>query len=187
MGKKIIYANMSDDLSSSISQTEQHISKPQTLLGWFYHIWQDEMIVLPCLPLRHISTGCDNCRSKQTQQGPEQRKVTEGCSSSCPHLQIDHTLLSAIWPLNIQEESCRHATEIYFMIFRNVSLFFRWACCWGPCEGCVSNLNAEQETSAWSQEDSSLCHFPSSAASSPALLLAEWEGGGEKKLKNNKY
>lgn len=75
--------------------------------------------------------------------------------------------------------------QIYFMIFRNVSLF--------PVgmllrrrRGCVSNLNAEQETSAWSQEDSSLCHLRSRTASNPALLLllllAKYEGGGEEKF-----
>lgn len=49
------------------------------------------------------------------------------------------------------------------------------------CGGCVSNLNAEQETSAWSQEDSSLCHSPSRTASNPTLLLIKWEGGGGEK------
>lgn len=112
-------------------------------------------------------------------------KVTERCRSSCPHLWIDHTSLSAIWPLNTRRKSqaCDRAQAPKSTLWPSEMFHFLSSgrAASAVVRGCASHLNAKRETSAWSHRDSSLCHFPSRAASSPALPLRQkWEGGGEK-------
>lgn len=143
-----------------------------------------EIIVLPCLPLQQffhrpwqpqVTTNPKRTSAAKGYRGMLQFLPT---SLNRSHLALSHLTFK----YSGKFQACDRGAWIYFMSFRNVSLFpvgvllrLLW--------GCVSNLNAEQETSAQSQEDSSLCHFLYRTASNPALLLTKWEGGGEKKIK----
>ncbi len=127
------WVHPSDNLSNILPSKNIHTAVTEVVLtyltwlkSWCYHVYHTD----------NFSTDHDNRRSQQTQQGPQQQKVTERCCSSCPHLWIDHTLLSAIWPLNTLG-SFRHVTEAPESLLWASEMFhfFQWACCWGSCEG----------------------------------------------------
>lgn len=80
-----------------------------------------------------------------------------------------------------ETRECSMVTKIYIMIFRNVSLCLVDSLL-SLLSRCFSHFNPKQETSAWSQKDSSLCHFLFCIASNLILILSKGEGSWDKKI-----
>lgn len=97
-----------------------------------------KMLALLCSALRHtrsrifpqpVTTAGDNTPNKDLTVAKGYRGMLQ---PSCPHLWIDHTSLSAIWPLNTQG-SFRRGTEATTSPLWSSEMFFH-------CEGAVARL-----------------------------------------------